>query len=110
MNKYRNRKIIYDNINFASRKEGSRYLQLKFLQKNKEISQLRLQVTFELQPKFKRLNGEKERSIKYIADFTYYNSDDNFVVEDVKGIKTSVYSLKRKMLLFKYSDIIFIET
>ena len=31
---------------------------------------------------------------KYYADFEYYENDE-YIVEDVKGVKTPVYKLKR---------------
>ena len=51
---------------------------------------------------FKR-NGKTVRAIKYIADFQYIE-DGNIIVEDVKGMKTSVYQMKKKMFLKKYGE------
>lgn len=104
MPKYYNKKTN----GYDSKKESIRASNLKILERAGSISDLKEQVIFELQPSFK-LNGKTERSIKYIADFTYIQ-DDNYIVEDVKGFKTEVYKLKRKMLLFKYSNIKFIES
>ena len=72
------------------------------------ISELKEQVRFVLQDSFK-INGKTERAIVYIADFTYI-LNGALMVEDVKGFKTEVYKIKRKLLLFKYPDIIFLET
>ena len=48
-------------------------------------------------------NGKKERAIKYIADFKYLDIvTDEWVIEDVKGTRTEVYKLKRKLFLAKY--------
>ena len=44
-----------------------------------------------------------------MADFVVTYSDGHVEVIDVKGVRTDVYKLKRKMLLFKYPDLIFRE-
>lgn len=55
-----------------------------------EIKDLRLQVTYPIQ-----VNGEPLCS--YIADFVYLEGGD-VIVEDVKGHKTDVYKLKKKLM------------
>lgn len=41
------------------------------------------------------------RAVRYIADFVYLDAaTGKIVVEDVKGVKTEVYKLKRKLMLF----------
>lgn len=100
MNKYRNRKITIDNIVFASQKEGRRYSELKILQKIGTITDLRLQHPFHFQIGNCKI-------AKYIADFTYYDRDNGFIVEDCKGFKTPVYRLKRKLMKALYQiDIV----
>ena len=42
---------------------------------------------------------EGERAVKYKADFTYREGGE-LVVEDKKGLKTPVYVIKRKLMLF----------
>lgn len=93
---------------YDSKKESKRAIELKLLERGKLISELKEQVVFELQPSFK-CNGKTERAIKYVADFTYIK-DGKQIVEDVKGYKTEIYKLKRKMLLYKFPEIIFIES
>ena len=94
MNKYHNKKTVIDGITFDSGKEASRYCELKLLQKAGEIQGLQLQVPFVLMPK-----NEKGRAIKYIADFVYWDNKRNRkVIEDVKGVKTAVYKLKKRMM------------
>lgn len=44
----------------------------------------------------------KEREVKYIADFTYRDSEGNFIVEDAKGFRTDVYKIKKKLMLWRY--------
>ena len=102
MNKYHNKKIIYNGIIFDSIKEKNRYMILKLYERSGVIKELELQKSFELLPKF-TINGKKVRATKYICDFYYYdNNRKKYVVEDVKGIKTDVYKLKKKMFEYKY--------
>lgn len=68
------------------------------------ISELKRQVPYEILPK----NG-KEKPIHYVPDFMYFE-DGKLVAEDVKGYKTDVYRLKRKMFLYRYPEIEFRET
>lgn len=104
--KYNNSKTVVDGITFDSKKEAKRYTVLKSLQDDGYIKDLKLQVPFELVPK--QLG---ERSVRYIADFTYYDVEKNInVVEDVKGFKTDVYKLKRKLFKYRYPEYTFIET
>jgi hypothetical protein len=49
-----------------------------------------------LQPKFPLVvNGVKVCT--YIGDFCYQDQDRRVVIEDVKGARTAVYSLKAKL-------------
>ena len=99
-NKYHNKKVEYDGINFDSVKEKNRYIGLKQLEKLGVIQNLQRQVKYELQPSFK-LNGKIIRSITYIADFVY-EQDDVEIIEDVKGMRTKEYLLKKKLFEYKY--------
>ena len=88
--KYRNIKTTIDGITFDSKRESIRYCELKLLAKAKKIQNLRLQVPYVI-----RVNGEK--ICKYIADFVYVE-DGQEIVEDVKGMRTREYVLKRKLM------------
>lgn len=104
VNKYKNKKIVIDGIKFDSQKEGKRYLQLKLLKRAGEIKDLELQKEFILQPSFKK-NNKSYRKITYKADFCYFdNRKGKYIVEDVKGFKTEVYRLKKKVFEYKYED------
>lgn len=98
--KYGNHPMIIDGIRFDSTKEGHRWLELQTLQKAGVISNLQRQVKFELQPEF-YFEGKKERAINYVADFTYYENGE-YIVEDVKGVKTDLYKDKRKRMKYIY--------
>lgn len=99
-NKYKNNPMIIDGIRFDSTKEGHRWIELQYLQKAGVISELQRQVPYELQPSFYH-NGKKIRPIQYVADFVY-NEGNERIVEDVKGVKTQEYKLKKKMMLYIY--------
>ena len=114
--KYNAHKTEIDGIEFPSKHEANRYLELRLLERAKEISDLRLQVDFELIPnqytteKRYGKNGKPlkdkqvllERKVVYRADFVYTDKDGKTVVEDTKGFRTTEYVLKRKMFLYKY--------
>lgn len=108
--KYRNKKVTIDGITFDSIKEAHRYKELTILQKAGVIKDLRLQVEFELIPAQREMiskNGEikpgkvLERKCVYRADFVYYEGGE-MVVEDVKGVRTKEYIIKRKLMLKVY--------
>jgi len=95
MAKYGNTKIRVDGRRFDSKREAARWQELKLLERAGEIKGLERQVEYELIPK-----QPGERAVKYIADFRYIDHDGKTVVEDTKGVKTPVYILKRKLLLW----------
>ena len=102
--KYRAKKETVDGHIFDSKKEAGRYKALKIEEKAGMIKALELQPKFVLQEKF-RYHGKMSREIDYIADFKYWNvHDEAYVVEDVKGLKTDVYKLKKKLFLRQYGD------
>ena len=107
MAKYNNIKTVIDGITFDSKKEAKRYSELKLLEKAGLIGSLQLQVKFELMPSQKG-GIRKELAIKYIADFVYYdlyNINATMIIEDVKGIKTPAYIIKRKLMKFNGFEV-----
>lgn len=121
-NKYRNEKTVRIMPNgkkheFASKKEAERYDTLMLLQKAGEIRNLKLQVRYCLQEAYTTFEGDKEKSIDYIADFVYERktAPDSIgqiywlpVVEDVKGYKDPssaayrAFSMKAKQFRSRY--------
>lgn len=102
MSKYYSKKVIVDNIKFDSKKEANYYLKLKVLERAGVIKDLELQKEYILQDSFK-LNKKTRRKITYKADFKYVSTLDNRIhVVDVKGFKTEVYKLKKKLFEYKY--------
>jgi len=100
MSKYHAIKTVIDGITFSSKAEATRYSVLRMFEKNGDIKYL------ELQPKFPvTLNGKK--ICTYIADFTYFdNWTRTTIIEDVKGVKTPVYRLKKKLVEAQYNIVI----
>tara|TARA_B100000482_G_C12528735_1_gene267504 strand:- start:430 stop:738 length:309 start_codon:yes stop_codon:yes gene_type:complete len=90
MSKYKNIITTVDNIRFHSKKEANRYRELCILNKSKLILDL------ELQPNFK-ITINNKFICNYKADFAYKNKDGEIVYEDVKGFRTQVYKLKKKL-------------
>lgn len=101
--KYNNKKITVDGQIFDSKKEASRYEELRLLEKAGEIKDLRTQVKFKLIPAQRDEATGKvvERECSYKADFVY-EEDGKTVVEDVKGFRTKEYVIKRKLMLWRY--------
>ena len=112
--KYGNRKVTIEGINFDSEREAKRYLILKEYQNKGDISDLKLQVVYELIPAIKELKTvvlktktiQKEvtiqQAITYRCDFTYIK-DGKLVVEDVKispKMLPPEYKLKKKLLRY----------
>lgn len=103
MNKYGNQKVHTFDGTFDSLKEVRRWQELKLLQRSGEIYDLQRQVPFVLIPTQKDHNGKViERQTKYIADFTYRDKDYKLIVEDTKGMRTDVYKIKKKLMLYRH--------
>lgn len=111
MPKYHSRKVKVDGIQFDSKREAQRYMELQLLERAGKIHGLRRQVKFQLIPaQYERIWNQKqhcykkgkclEREVNYIADFTYYDASGEYIVEDAKGFKTKDYILKRKLMLY----------
>ena len=100
-NKYNAIKTTVDGITFDSQAEARRYQELKLLERSGEITGLELQPTFDILPKHKDIEGKTVRSMNYRADFRYL-SGGQLIVEDVKGMKTQVYRLKKKLVEYIY--------
>ncbi len=90
-NKYLNKKTVVDGHMFDSKKEAHHYGILKMREAAGEIYNLQLQPRWELV-----VNGE--RIGFYKADFRYKDMEDVEHVIDVKGMKTAVYQLKKRLM------------
>jgi len=98
-NKYHAVRTEVDGIGFASKREAQRYVELKLLEKAGEITCLELQPVFPLLAAYR---GGGVAVGKYLADFRYIRKDGEVIVEDVKGVKTPVYNLKKKIVRANY--------
>ena len=97
VSKYKNVKVC----GYDSHKEANRGFELELLQKQGEISELSKQTKIDLFGQ----NGTKV--CYYKADFTYYDKDGAWVIEDVKSKFTahfSTFRLKWKLVEDKYKE------
>lgn len=90
-NKYHAVATMVDGFRFDSQAEARRYGELKLLVRAREITDL------EVHPKFPLMVNDA-KICTYIADFRYRDTRGTTHVEDVKGRKTALYSLKKKLV------------
>lgn len=96
MNKYKNKPTYVGKIRFASKAEAARFVQLKILERNKTIYDLRLQPRYPLV-----VNGV--RICSYVADFEFKaRGVDAIIVEDVKGKEIQPFPLKARLFKVLY--------
>lgn len=95
--KYRNKKVKTDEGTFDSKKEYARWGVLRLLQRIKEIEELTRQPEFPLMVNTTNI-------CVYKADFSYIiTKTGKLIVEDVKGVKTPVYNIKKKLMKAIYN-------
>lgn len=83
-----------DGIRFASSREAEYYRQLKVAEHAGVIRDL------ELQPRFKM-----ECGIEYRADFRFTDQQGKSHVVDVKGMETTAFKLKMKLMAYFRPDV-----
>ena len=86
-------------IRFASKREAVRYRELRLMERAGFITNLRWQVPFSLfgHRHRKGLHFNIVQIATYKADFVYTDmKTGESVVEDVKGVRTPVYKLKKR--------------
>jgi hypothetical protein len=86
-----------DGYVFDSAAERDRYAELLILERVGVITKLELQPRFEIIPK----TVKGTRAHHYTADFRYVE-DGVCVIEDVKGVKTKDYILRRDIFIKDY--------
>ena len=100
--KYHSKKTVVAGITFASKKEANRYTELLQMEKAGLIKDIETQKKFLLLDSFKK-NGKTYRQLSYYADFVYFDIySKKTIVEDVKGVRTEVYKIKKKLFEYKY--------
>ena len=92
--KYGNTKTEVEGIKFDSAKEAKRYQDLKIESFARTISDLKLQPVYPIE-----INGVLV--CKYKGDFEYIRNGVK-ILEDVKGMKTPIYRLKKKLVKAVY--------
>ena len=103
--KYNAKRVSLDGFNFDSTMEAQRYAELKILEKAGEIRELKIHPEYVLEPSFIK-NGKTFRKIVYEADFSYTDTKtQEEIVEDVKGYKTDVYRLKRRLFEARFPNL-----
>lgn len=102
LSKYRNVRTEYAGLQFMSKKEAEYAMQLDWLKKargNDRVVEWVPQVPFQVE-----LNGKK--ICKYIADFKVTYANGRVEIVDVKGVRTDVYRLKKKLVEAQYGIVI----
>jgi hypothetical protein len=103
--KYHNIPEVINGIRFASRKEARRYVTLTLLQRAGEIRDLEADKRKLRYPLV--VNGVK--IAVYECDYRYVTRAGALVIEDAKGVRTPVYTLKKRLMKALY-DIDIYET
>lgn len=98
------KKSKYNNVKtdgYDSKKEAKVAKDLQSLERAGNIKNLQEQVPIVL------VEGHSGvRGIKYVADFVFEDPDGKEHIMDAKGMKTSVYKLKKKMLFLLHGKTI----
>jgi hypothetical protein len=103
-------RVEFDGHKFDSMGERDRYIVLKKMMQDGEISDLVHHRVYTLLDGGS-YRGEKIRPIEYEADFVYQEQGET-VVEDVKSTKTALdaqYKIKVKMFKLRYPELLFRE-
>lgn len=123
--KYNAQKTVVDNITFDGKTEALRYIELKRLKQAGIVKTIEMQPAFSLQPRFWKCCGAvwgslelkkgkcpvcgkkipATKQIQYIADFRVTYTDGHQEIEDVKGMETAMFKLKKKMFEYRYPEL-----
>lgn len=94
--KYRNVPVVVDGVRFDSKREARRWCELLLAVRTGLARDLRRQVPYDL-----HVGGQV--LCRYVADFVYvWIETGERIVEDVKGVRTPVYQLKRRAMLLEH--------
>jgi len=97
--KYGAKKATIDGVNFSSKREANRWMELQLLLKGGEIKDLRRQAKIALIGRADMIRTPTGRVAYYVADFIYIDNRTGLeVIEDAKGFPTPEYKLKRAIL------------
>lgn len=96
--KYKAKAVESGGEHYQSKKEAARHAVLVREVAVGAIFDLHRHVTFKLAEKVKQAGEERTTpALRYEADFVYVR-DGRLVVEDVKGMRTRVYKMKRHLM------------
>jgi hypothetical protein len=94
--KYRSVRTEVGGVVYDSKREAAHAVLLEAMERNGLIRDLRRQVAYPL-----AVNGVVV--CRYVADFVYHDTAAGAeAVVDVKGVKTAVYKIKKKLMLAVY--------
>jgi len=99
-NKFNNRKTEYNGFVFDSKKEAEHAQVLDFSRSARNEKQ-RVEAYRKQVPYVININGKK--ICTYLADFVVQYGDKRIEVQDVKGFKTDIYKLKKKLVEAVYN-------
>lgn len=90
-------------MTFDSKREADRFDELDLMVKAGVIKELRCQVPLILRCGGKEVKSEAGRTLKYLADFEYWDNElGKRRWEDVKGYDTRLSQLKRAVITTEY--------
>lgn len=85
--KFHAKRTELDGIKFPSMKEAKYYSELKLRQSAGEVTFFIMQTPFHL-----------PGNVKYVCDFQVFLADGTIEFIDVKGMKTPIYTVKKKLV------------
>jgi hypothetical protein len=95
-NKYNAVRTSYNGYNYPSKLEASQAAELDLLLKAKRIKAWDRQFKVEIYAK--TLQGDKVHVCDHKIDFRVYELDGSYTLIEAKGVETSDYKWRRKML------------
>lgn len=107
-NKFNAKRVQHDGRWFDSVAERNRYIVLKDMERLGEISHLECQPRFNLTASGRPVRYRpSDRQAFYKADFSYFSKARNArIVEDVKGVMTREFLLKRAIVEAEFAGIL----
>lgn len=101
LSKYRNDRVQVDGIWFDSKAEAQHYRRLKLAQEAGHLTFER-QVPFHFEVAYLANGRTVKKKMRYVADFVVKWRDGRREVQDVKGVLTKEYKLKKKLMSALY--------
>lgn len=97
-NKYNAKPQVVDGINFDSKREARRWIELQIMARTGAVTDLERQVTFILAPSV-RIAGEKRArpALRFKADFRYIYHGAT-IVEDAKGYSDTAFRIRQHLM------------